>query len=103
MHPLFIIPLQNLMTQAAFLLCLLLCYLIKILTNHSNITCSTTKVFTLQINLQVLAVTFEIVSFWPECLKISDLAALHQALFALLFYILSTELIASVDGADFKN
>lgn len=91
------------MAQAAFLLCLLLCYLIKIPTNHSNVTCPTTKVFTPRINLQVLAVTFGIVSFWPECLKITDPAALHQALFASPFYILSTELIAPVDGADFEN
>ena len=87
MHPLSFIPLQNLMVQAAFLLRSLLCYLIEILISHSDVTLSTTKIFTLQINLQVLAVTFGIVSFWPEHLEISDRAALHQTLFASLLYI----------------
>lgn len=102
-HPLFIIFLQALMTQAAFLLRSLLCYMVDIPTNHTNITPSTTKIFTPQVNLQVLAVTFGIVSFLPECLEISDPAALHLALFTSPLYVQSTELYAPVNGADFEN
>jgi len=100
-HPLSIIPLQNLMVQAACLLRSLLEHLNEIPVNHSDVTPS--KVFTPRVNLQVLAVTFGIVSFWPEGLEISDVASLYQALFTSPFYLRSTELCAPVDGADFKN
>lgn len=101
-HPLSIIPLQDLMAQAAFLLRSLLCYLIGMPVNHPDRT-PTTKVFTPRVNLQVLAVAFGIISFWPERLEISDPAALHQALVVSPLFILSTQLDPPVDGADFEN
>ncbi len=101
-HPLSIIPLQDLMVQAACLLRSLLDHLIEIPVNHSDVTPS--KVFTPRVNLQVLAVTFGIVSFRPEHLEIpEDPAALQQALLTSPLYLQTTELYAPVDGADFKN
>lgn len=102
-HPLFTVPLQSLMLQAAFLLRLLLCFLCAIPVNHSKVNPVTTNVFTPRANLQILAVTFGIVSFGAERLEISDPAALHQALVASPLYIQSTETDAPVDGADFEN
>lgn len=102
-HPLSLIPLQNLMAQAAFLLYSLLYDLIGIPVNNPDVTLSTTKVFTPRVNLQVLAVTFGIVSFWPECLEIYDSAALHQAVFSSPLYIGSIETDAPADGADFES
>lgn len=102
-HPLFIIPLQNVMVQATFLLRSLLNDLIGIPVNNLDVTPSTSKFFTPRANLQVLAVTFGIVSFWPECLEISDPAALHQAVFSSPLFVRSFRTNAPADGAHFEN